>query len=249
MVSWLHSSFGVMQPTLPFDATLCRARLSGERNPTDSPDARLPPPRRGRLGEPRRRSTDPPASGGGNASPYEFVRHRKARRYIIRVAENGTVRVTVPRWGSKREAEAFAEHERAWIEKQQRRVKAERERERGTEPAERPLTADEQRALRERAKKELPPRLLELAGQHGLGVSRVSVRNQRRRWGSCNRNGHICLNWRLVTMPDWVRDYVMLHELMHLERMDHSPRFWKLVKEACPEYQDARRWLRQVSRV
>ena len=49
-------------------------------------------------------------------------------------------------------------------------------------------------------------------------------------------------------MPDWVRDYVMLHELMHLERMDHSPRFWKLVKEACPEYQDARRWLRQVSR-
>ena len=165
------------------------------------------------------------------------------------MAENGTVRVTVPRRGSKREAEAFAEHERAWIEKQQRRVKAERERERGTEPAERPLTADAQRALRERAKKELPPRLLELAEQHGLGVSRVSVRNQRWRWGSCNRNGHICLNWRLVTMPDWVRDYVMLHELMHLERMDHSPRFWKLVQEVCPEYQDARRWLRQVSRV
>ena len=92
------------------------------------------------------------------------------------------------------------------------------------------------------------PRLLELAARHDLSVSRVSVRNQRWRWGSCNRNGHICLNWRLVTMPDWVRDYVMLHELMHLERMDHSPRFWKLVKEACPEYQDARRWLRQVSR-
>ncbi len=90
--------------------------------------------------------------------------------------------------------------------------------------------------------------MLELAARHDLSVSRVSVRNQRWRWGSCNRNGHICLNWRLVTMPDWVRDYVMLHELMHLERMDHSPRFWKLVKEACPEYQDARRWLRQVSR-
>ena len=125
------------------------------------------------------------------------------------------------------------------------------ERERGStngEPAGRPQPADQQHALRERAKKELPPRLLELAARHDLSVSRVSVRNQRWRWGSCNRNGHICLNWRLVTMPDWVRDYVMLHELMHLERMDHSPRFWKLVKEACPEYQDARRWLRQVSR-
>src|SRR5439155_1036299 len=120
------------------------------------------------------------------------------------------------------------------------------ERERGStngEPAGRPQPADQQHALRERAKKELPPRLLELAARHDLSVSRVSVRNQRWRWGSCNRNGHICLNWRLVTMPDWVRDYVMLHELMHLERMDHSPRFWKLVKEACPEYQDARRRL------
>ena len=196
----------------------------------------------------------PPASEGGKVSPYEFVRHRTARRYIIRVAENGRVRVTVPRWGSKREAEAFAERERAWIEKQQRRAEAERERgerERGStngEPAGRPQPADQQHALRERAKKELPPRLLELAARHDLSVSRVSVRNQRWRWGSCNRNGHICLNWRLVTMPDWVRDYVMLHELMHIERMDHSPRFWKLVKEACPEYQDARRWLRQVSR-
>ena len=49
--------------------------------------------------------------------------------------------------------------------------------------------------------------------------------------------GHICLNWRLVTMPDWVRDYVIIHELMHLKRLDHSPKFWKLVAAACPEYQ------------
>jgi len=92
-----------------------------------------------------------------------------------------------------------------------------------------PPQADERRSLTVRAKRELPPRLLELAAQHGLAVARVSIRNQRWRWGSCSRNGHICLNWRLVTMPDWVRDYVLIHELMHLKRMDHSPRFWKLV--------------------
>src|SRR6185503_687983 len=62
------------------------------------------------------------------APRYEFVRHPRARRYVIRVVGDGTVRVTVPRWGSKREAEAFAARERAWIEKQQRRVEAERER-------------------------------------------------------------------------------------------------------------------------
>ena len=75
-------------------------------------------------------------------------------------------------------------------------------------------------------------------------MSRVSIRNQRTRWGSCNRNGHICLNWRLVTLPEPVRDYVLIHELMHLKRMDHSPRFWNLVKEACPEYKEVRAWLR-----
>lgn len=87
-------------------------------------------------------------------------------------------------------------------------------------------------------------RLLELAAEQGLTVTRVSVRNQRSRWGSCSRSGHICLNWRLIEMPDSIRDYVMLHELMHLKRMDHSPGFWKLVKQVCPSFEDARAWLR-----
>ena len=160
----------------------------------------------------------------------------------------------MPRWGSKREAAAFAEREHAWIEKQLR-ARAERElreRERRTTNGDRRRTTNVRRAPASsalaRAKRELPPRLLELAARHGLTVTRVSIRNQRWRWGSCSRSGHICLNWRLVTMPEEVRDYVLIHELMHLKRMDHSPKFWKLVAEACPGYQDARRWLRHASR-
>jgi predicted metal-dependent hydrolase len=144
------------------------------------------------------------------------------------------VRVTLPRWGSKREAREFAEREWRWIEKQRARIEP---------PAAEPDVAFV-RAVRDRAKRELPPRLLELAARHGLTVSRVSIRNQRWRWGSCSRNGHICLNWRLVTMPDSVRDYVLIHELMHLKRMDHSQKFWKLVAEACPDYRNARKFLR-----
>lgn len=179
-----------------------------------------------------------------------FTRHPKARRYIIRVANDGAVRITIPRWGSTREAEAFAIRERAWIEKQQRR--AEREGEGWTAGG--PATTNDarrapndDRALRDRARQVLPARLLELAAQHGLAVSRVSIRDQRWRWGSCSRSGHICLNWRLVTMPEGVRDYVLLHELMHLKRMDHSPTFWTLVAAACPAYKDARAWLRSHS--
>jgi predicted metal-dependent hydrolase len=180
-----------------------------------------------------------------------FVRHPRARRYVIRVTDDGIVRVTVPRWGSKREGQAFAERERAWIDKQRRRIEEQRLR-RAMQPDAAGAQIDgwnalELRALRDRAKRELPPRLLELAAAYGLAVSRVSIRNQRSRWGSCSRNGHICLNWRLVTMPEGVRDYVLIHELMHLKRMDHSPKFWKLVAAACPGYKEARAWLRSQS--
>jgi predicted metal-dependent hydrolase len=182
---------------------------------------------------------------------FAFVRHPRARRYLIRVTGEGTVRVTIPRGGSKREAAAFADRERAWIDKQlrARAQREQRDRERrtriglGASNGER-HEADRREAIAS-ARRELPRRLLELAAQHGLTVSRISIRNQRWRWGSCSRNGHICLNWRLVTVPDEVRDYVLIHELMHLKRMDHSPKFWQLVSAACPAYKDARRWLRQ----
>jgi predicted metal-dependent hydrolase len=167
--------------------------------------------------------------------PIVFARHPRARRYVIRVQRDGTVRVTIPRWGSKKAAAAFAARERAWIDRQQQRLARQ-----VVDPA-RLVAAP--RELRERAKRELPARLLELASRHGLTVTRVSVRNQQWRWGSCSPTGHICVNWRLVTMPDWVRDYVLIHELMHLKRMDHSQRFWKLVAAACPDYQSARAWL------
>jgi predicted metal-dependent hydrolase len=153
------------------------------------------------------------------------------------VTDDGTVRVTIPRWGSRREAAAFAERERGWIEKQQLRRQQDH-------PRVEALPPDVERDLRRRAKTELPARLFQLAAANDLVVAHVSVRNQRWRWGSCSRQGRICLNWRLVRMPESVRDYVMIHELMHLRRMDHSPRFWKLVEDACPDFRAARAWLR-----
>jgi predicted metal-dependent hydrolase len=98
--------------------------------------------------------------------------------------------------------------------------------------------------LREVARRELPPRTRELADEHGLRVRRVTVRDQRTRWGSCSSSGAISLNWRLVQCPAHVRDYVILHELMHLRHLDHSERFWKRVEAACPDYLRAEAWLK-----
>jgi predicted metal-dependent hydrolase len=168
----------------------------------------------------------------------EFIRHPRARRYVIRVRPDGSVRVTVPRWGSRRHAELFAEEQRSWIQRQQAALRA-------TATGRLAYTPEAIGALRRRAAFELPDQLRRLAARHGLHVSRISVRNQRSRWGSCSPSGHICLNWRLILMPDGVRDYVLIHELMHLRRLDHSRHFWRLVEHACPGHADARRWLRE----
>lgn len=99
--------------------------------------------------------------------------------------------------------------------------------------------------LRRLAAEELPRRVFELAAQHGFPVRRVTVRDQRSRWGSCSRRGTISLNWRLVQTPFFVRDYLLLHELAHLKEMNHSRRFWREVARLCPGFQQAERWLKQ----
>ena len=103
-------------------------------------------------------------------------------------------------------------------------------------------------ALRRLAAVELPSRVGELASLHGIPVTRVSVRNQRTRWGSCSARGVISLNWRLVQVPESVRDYVLLHELAHRRHLNHSERFWDEVRRLCPGFEQSERWLREHSR-
>ena len=203
-----------MQLGLPFDA--------GFRPPAVEAIERSCPPAAGPV----------PPETPRTIAPIYFVRHRRARRYLLRVDFDGRLRVTIPRGGSEREADAFARRHLEWVLRQRAVLAHVR------------FSADDRRQLRARAAMELPARLRELADLHGLAVTRVTIRNQRTRWGSCGRDGHVCLNWRLVAMPDRVRDYVMIHELMHLRRLDHSPAFWRLVAAACPHYREARQWLR-----
>jgi predicted metal-dependent hydrolase len=206
----------------------------------------------------------------------QFVRRRGTRRYILRVLEDGSLRVTLPWWGSKREARAFVAAQADWIARQRaRRAEAPDRRWRAGdavlldgEPA--LLTVDAarppqiwcagdavaaapggddlrpvvERWLRRRAIAQLPAELMTLAERYGIAVTRVSVRDQQSRWGSCSRRGTISLNWRLVQTPPYVREYVLVHELMHRRELNHSARFWRHVAAACPRYVEARRWLR-----
>lgn len=219
---------------------------------------------------------------GGRLVPLRFVRHRRARRYVLRVDRDDAARVTVPRSGSIAEARRFATRQTAWIERQlARQAAAPASRTWGPDTAFffrgtyvtpalshldgrveirfadqtlsaastgadlRPVIESHLRAL---ADAELPPRVMEYATVHQLVVRRVQVRAQRSRWGSCSRRGTISLNWRLIQTPPFVRDYIILHELMHLREMNHSAQFWREVENVCPYFNEAERWLKKFGR-
>ncbi len=209
-----------------------------------------------------------------------YVHNRRTRRYILRVQPDGTVRATVPRAGSLREAKAFVARHAAWIARQLRQ--------RSSQPPLPPVAWEQGTLVLYRgqpvplqvvsagagvvislgdqswpaagagnlrgqvearlwwlASAELPGLTMRLANQHGIAVRRITVRNQRSRWGSSSRRGTISLNWRLIQAPGFVQGYIVIHELMHQREMNHSRRFWQHVAAACPDHRQAEAWLKQ----
>ena len=108
-----------------------------------------------------------------------------------------------------------------------------------------PETAAEVERLRALAKKELPPRLSELAAQHGFTYNQVRIKHNRSNWGSCSDKGNINLNLNLMRLPDRLRDYVMLHELCHLKILNHSHDFHALLESVCPDHRALQRELKE----
>ena len=98
--------------------------------------------------------------------------------------------------------------------------------------------------MRAQAKAELPPRLAQLAARHGFTYNKVFIKNNVSNWGSCSSLKNINLNLRLVSLPEELRDYVMLHELCHLKYLNHSPQFHALLESVCPGHRALARELR-----
>lgn len=213
--------------------------------------------------------------------PVEFVRKTGCKRYILRLSNRGTARLTLPYHGNVREASTFLGRNLHWLDQQiEKRKTAALKSEwtigslvlvngkaielrlgaesncvqfgedilripEGTED----LKPAVQAKLISMANEHLPRRTIELAESQGLEIRRISIRSQRTRWGSCSIRKHISLNWRLIQTPPFVQDYIILHELMHLRQMNHSPKYWAEVEKVCPNYMEAEKWLRENGRL
>ncbi len=206
--------------------------------------------------------------------PYTVTRSPRARRVRVRVEDDGAVAVTLPRRAPLRAADDAVRELEPWIARRRAalaRARADLGRLPGTvpylgetltlvaEPGRRQVhrrgdtllvpDGDAREALerwyRRMARAEIAPRLDAACARAGRRYTGLTIRAQRTRWASCSSQGRMSFNWRLLLAPAPVLDYVVEHEVCHLEVLDHSPRFWALLEARMPDWRERSAWLRR----
>jgi predicted metal-dependent hydrolase len=206
--------------------------------------------------------------------PYRIRRSDRARRIRVSVDNDGQIEVVLPRRSPERHAEDAVRQLGPWIERRRRavaRAVSDMERETGTVPylgetlrlvpeAGRERVhrrADEllvpagdprealERWYRRQARLEIAPRLDAATARAGTSYTGLTIRGQRTRWASRSSSGGMSFNWRLLLAPPEILDYVVEHEVAHIEVMDHSPRFWRLLASRSPRWREHSAWLKR----
>ena len=164
--------------------------------------------------------------------------NRKTISVEVRMEE---VIVRAPKRMSNRNIHAFLEKKREWIEKHQKIMQEQAE----TVKLLTMYTEEEINDFAEKALQIIPEKVKHYAALVGVDYGRITIRNQRTRWGSCSGKGNLNFNCLLVLFPDEVIDSVVVHELCHRKHMDHSKEFYAEVERVFPKYRKCQKWLKE----
>ena len=167
----------------------------------------------------------------------------KSNRKTIAIEVRQDLRIIVraPKRASNREIMKFVEQKQDWIAKHLAYMQIRYEETRRVK--EKQFTDDDIRKMKDEAKMVIPDRVKYYAGIMGVTFGKITIKNQKTRWGSCSSKGNLNFNCLLMLTPDKVRDYVVIHELCHLKQMNHSKMFWAEVEKVMPDYKVYRQWL------
>lgn len=166
---------------------------------------------------------------------------RSSRKTLaVQIRADGTVIARAPLRMPKDRILCFLSEKASWIRMQQGIMQ---EREKMRQQARIHLDAAQEKELRERARSVLAQRTAYFARQIGVTYGRITVRDQKTRWGSCSQTGNLNFNFRLILAPPEVLDYVVVHELCHRRQMNHSAQFWQEVAQVLPDYRKRKAWL------
>lgn len=170
----------------------------------------------------------------------EYTLIRSDRKTLaLQITPKGLV-VRAPRRATQAEIEELLRQNERWIARHTAKLEAAL----NAQPAAEPLTPEELRALAERALAVIPKRVAYYAPRVGVTYGRITIRNQRSKWGSCSGKGNLNFNCLLMLAPQEVLDAVVVHELCHRKQPNHSPAFYAEVLRVYPEYRTWDKWLK-----
>ena len=165
---------------------------------------------------------------------YQLIRSNR-KTIAIQIKPDGQLIVRAPWNMSAARIEQFVADKQHWIQTHLPR---------NAVPPER-FSDEEIRTLARQAMDVIPERVARYAAVLGVTYGRITIRNQRTRWGSCSATGNLNFNCLLMLLPADVVDYVVVHELCHRKEMNHSARFWAEVESVLPNYREHRRYLKE----
>lgn len=171
----------------------------------------------------------------------EYTLIRSNRKTLGMQIKGTELIVRAPLRTSQKQIDAFVNENSAWIERNLKKA----EKQQNTAEQQGALTEKELRELADRAKKYIPQRVAYFAPKVGVTYGRITIRNQRSKWGSCSSKGNLNFNCLLMLTPPEVIDSVVVHELCHRKEMNHSDRFYANVLRVFPEYKKWHGWLKK----
>lgn len=172
---------------------------------------------------------------------YKLCESARARCLRITIYPNGELAATLPRGFSLDQLEKFIQQKANWI---LRKMNLAKKRKPGIVLPK--ASRREYLARKKEAFALVKEKIEQFGAIYNLSPARISIRNQKTRWGSCSRKGNLNFNYRIVHLPEKYLDYVVVHELCHLKEFNHSRSFWNLVEAAFPDCKKIRREIRGI---
>lgn len=171
---------------------------------------------------------------------YVLKKNALSKSVRILVKNNGQVVVTAPRWVSKKLIEKFVNSKENWIKESLEKMQTNKN---GINPG---GSRSEFNKYQKRAKQLAVRKVKEINKFYGFEYNKITIRFASTRWGSCSSKKNLNFNYRLIFLPEQLVDYLVVHELCHLQEMNHSARFWRLVEKAIPDYIKRKQELKKV---